>query len=73
MSITSPRVPLYDIRRIVDQYHVSAPTTAIVSDMLNRMRGGDWTTLEKTEAINYALQVHQENQTLYTDVMSGNI
>lgn len=71
--MTSSRIPYTEIERIVDNYHISKPRPEIIGDFLNRMRSSDLTTVEKTEVLIYALDIHEKNRSLYSGVMSGNL
>ncbi len=67
--MAAPAIPRAEIRFLVNRFHVGMSDSEVEKDIRSRTK--DWPGVSRDEAVEYALEVHHENQDLYSDVMRG--
>ena len=66
------QVPKFDIEFLVNREHVGVSNDAIAALITDRCgRGSNMAPENVAKCVEYALEVHAENQRLYVSVMNG--
>lgn len=58
-------IPYGQLRWIVDRFSVGMTPDEVKEAVLSRMIGPEWTDKRKDKAIQFALECHKDNQSLY--------